>query len=70
MASRDRHGGAGKTEYRENIMEEIIKRYVVIVGKRPMTQIFHFTAGSAARDFAGKLASKGIKATIVVEAVS
>nr|MDO8083776.1 hypothetical protein [Candidatus Sigynarchaeum springense] len=51
-------------------MEEMMKRYVVVVGKSPLTEIFHFAAGSAAREFAGKLAGKGIKATIIVEDVS
>ena len=61
---------AGNKQYGENIMEEIMKRYAVVVGKSPLTQIYHFTAGDVARDFAFELARNGVKATVVVEAVS
>jgi hypothetical protein len=52
----------------ENIMAEMMKRYAVVAGASPLTQIFHFNTGHVARDFAEKLVEKGIQVTIIVEA--
>ncbi len=49
-------------------MEEMVKRYAVVAGASPLTRIFHFSTGHVARDFAEKLAKKGIQATILIEA--
>jgi hypothetical protein len=49
-------------------MAEMMKRYAVVAGASPLTQIFHFRTGHVARDFAEKLVEKGIQVTIVVEA--
>jgi hypothetical protein len=50
-------------------MEELVKRYAVVSGASPLTRIFHFTTGHAARDFAKELTKEGIQATILVEVV-
>jgi hypothetical protein len=65
--SRDSRKVTGKRHQGENNVEELLKRYAVVSDEIPMTRVFHFTAGHAARDFARKLVKEGIQVTIVVE---